>query len=131
MSERSFRLIQGLYILVAMYFELDILLFIYLGVIAFEGLTNWRVPRIVNRLRYGKIATAADATSTARPTAAKFNFEAERALRLVVFVLLVFAILIFPEPGWFFPWFIGAMLLMAGVTNICPMVMMFRYLGFR
>lgn len=164
MSERSFRLIQGLYILLALYFEMDVLILAYLAVIAIEGLTNWRIPVIVNRLRYGKLAVATDTTvvntvniegvmSAASVVSAvnaesaadspvavaqsrkeqtyKFNFEAERLLRLVVFTLLIFTVLIFPESGWFFPWFIGAMLFMAGVTNICPMVMLFRYLGFR
>jgi hypothetical protein len=141
MSERSFRLIQGSYILIALYFELDVLILAYLVVLAFEGLTNWRIPVIVNRLRYGKLAMAHGSPAidtgglgSGRDEPAekcKFNFEAERLLRIVVFVLLMFTVLIFPEPGWFFPWFIGAMLFMAGLTNICPMVLLFRYLGFR
>ncbi|WP_455210585.1 YgaP family membrane protein [Kaarinaea lacus] len=143
MSERSFRLIQGVYILLALYFELDVLILAYLVVIAIEGLTNWRIPIVVNRLRYGKLAVAAEGTalSAAGPLNAKaithkeqtykFDFEAERVLRLAVFILLIFTVLIFPESGWFFPWFIGAMLFMAGVTNICPMMLLFRYLGFR
>jgi hypothetical protein len=126
MSERSFRLIQGLYILLVLYFELDTLLYVYLGIIALEGITNWRLPTLINRLRYGSPSPQEHETKPPR-----FNFEAERLLRLVVFTLLLFTVLIFPEAGWFFPWFIGAMLFMAGVTNICPMVMMFRYLGFR
>jgi hypothetical protein len=35
------------------------------------------------------------------------------------------------EQIWFFPWFIGFMLFMAGMTNICPMVMGLRWIGFR
>jgi len=125
MSERSFRLFQGFYILLALYFELDMLLYAYIGLLAFEGLTNWRIPLLVTRLRYGKPAVDHE------PTPAKYHFEAERVFRLVMFTILVFTVLVFPEPAWFFPWFIGAMLLMAGITNICPMVMMFRSLGFR
>jgi hypothetical protein len=142
MSERSFRIIQGSYLLLALYFGLDVLVLAYLVLIAFEGLTNWRIPLIVNRFRYGKLAVASgpdpatdnkiDPSDTpAQCESCKFNFEAERLLRIVVFVLLIFTVLIFPEPGWFFPWFIGAMFLMAGLTNICPMVLLFRYLGFR
>jgi len=125
MSERSFRLIQGLYILIALYFGWDMLLYAYIALLGFEGLTNWRIPLLITRLRYGKAAVSRDAVP------AKFHFEAERALRLVVFTMLVFTVLVFPEPAWFFPWFIGAMLLMAGITNICPMVIMFRSLGLR
>lgn len=138
MSERSFRLIQGVYILLALYFELDVLIFAYLVVLVFEGLTNWRIPILVSRLRHaqpvvahaGELQSVAE-TSTAPTSGGKFDFEAERLLRLVVFVLMIFTVLIFPEAGWFFPWFIGAMLFLAGLTNICPMVLMFRYLGFR
>ena len=135
MSERSFRLIQGLYILLALYFELNVLVLAYLVVIAIEGLTNWRIPLIVSRLRYGKLVVATGPSDShgqgGKEEHYKFNFEAERVLRLAVFVLLIFTVLVFPELGWFFPWFIGAMLFMAGVTNICPMVLLFRYLGFR
>jgi len=140
MSERSYRLIQGIYILLALYFELNVLIAAYMVVIVFEGLTNWRIPLLVSRLRYGNLAVAHNAgvlNATAmhanlpESQPCRFDFEAERLLRLVVFVLLIFTVLIFPELGWFFPWFIGAMLFMAGVTNICPMVMLFRYLGFR
>ena len=143
MSERSFRLIQGLYLLLALYFQLDVLILAYLIVLAFEGMTNWRIPLIVTRLRYGKLAVPDGATmlnAGEPPLCAqtgnncalyKYNFEAERLLRLVVFILLIFTVLIFPESGWFFPWFIGAMFFMAGLTNICPMVLLFRYLGFR
>ena len=125
MNERSFRVIQGLYILLALYLELDVLLYAYIALLGIEGLTNWRVPLIVNRLRYGKVAVVNESAPE------KYQFEAERLLRLVVFTMLIFTVLVFPEPAWFFPWFIGAMLLMAGITNICPMVMLFRSLGFR
>lgn len=125
MTERSFRLIQGLYILLALYFEVDILIYAYLCVLLFEGITNWRIPILINRLRYGEIPLEGVEQGS------RFSFEAERFMRIVVFTLFIFTFLVFPELGWFFPWFIGAMLFMAGVTNICPMVMMFRYLGFR
>ena len=139
MSERSFRLLQGVHILLALYFELDVLIFAYLVVLAFEGLTNWRIPILVSRLRHaqpvaahaGGLQSVTEPVATSPSRGVKFDFEAERLLRLVVFVLMITTVLIFPEAGWFFPWFIGAMLFLAGLTNICPMVLMFRYLGFR
>lgn len=123
MTERSFRLIQGLYIITVLYFGWDALLYAYIGLLAFEGLTNWRIPMLITRLRYGKDAVVVSYGP------GKYSFEAERALRLIIFVMLVLTVLVYPEPAWFFPWFIGAMLLMAGITNICPMVMLFRSLG--
>lgn len=130
MSERFFRLIQGIYLLTALYLDLDILIYIFMGVFLFEAATNWRVPTIVSRIRYGKNAAARAEMST-MPIKTHFRFEAERMLRLTVAFLLIFTFIVYPEPMWFFPWFIGMMLLSAGITNICPMVMFYRYLGFR
>lgn len=127
MSERTFRFIQGLYILAALYLENDIMMYVYLGVIGFEAITNLRVPVLVSRLRYGRGMV----DETSEPMACKFNFEAERMLRVVVLLLMIFTFVLFPDITWFFPWFIGVMLLMAGITNICPMVMFMRFLGFR
>ena len=127
MSERVFRLIQGFYILIPLYFGMDVLLYIYIGVLAFEAITNWRVPMLLSKLRYGKNAVA-DRLIKQDST---FGFESERLFRVVVLLLMILTFLLFPEPGWFVPWFIGVMLLMAGITSICPMVMFFRYLGFR
>ena len=62
---------------------------------------------------------------------AAISFDAERVLRLLVAGMLVVTFVLFKEQAWFFPWFIGFMLFMAGMTNICPMVMFLRWLGFR
>lgn len=126
MSERAFRLIQGIYILTSLYLENDIMMYIYMGVIGFEAVTNLRVPIIVSRIRYGKGMVVDDADQMQ----CRFSFEAERMLRVVVFLLMVLTYIVFPV-AWFFPWFIGVMLLLAGITNICPMVMFMRFLGFR
>ena len=127
MSERVFRLIQGLYLLVVLYFDWQLALYVYLGIIAFEGITNWRIPVLVNKACYA----GASASPVVSPEDKKYAFEAERLMRLTVLLLLALTVIAFPEAGWFFPWFIGAMLLMAGISNICPMVMFFRSLGFR
>ena len=107
MSERSFRLIQGIYLLSALFLELDILIYIFIGVFAFEAITNWRVPMMVSRLRYGKRENENKVTET---KTSKFNFEAERMLRVVVIALLVVSFILYPELLWFVPWFIGVML---------------------
>ncbi|MDH3513806.1 MAG: DUF2892 domain-containing protein, partial [Gammaproteobacteria bacterium] len=62
---------------------------------------------------------------------ARVNFEAERALRLAVAGFLIVSYVFFNESLWFFPWFIGFALFGAGLSGICPMVMGFRWLGFR
>ncbi len=128
MTERSFRFILGAALLLLLFFRLDMGIYIYIGILLFEGLTNWRVPIIVSRLRYGTAYNYADLINS---ECTAITFDAERVLRLLVAGLLVVTFVIFKEQVWFFPWFIGFMLFMAGMTNICPMVMFLRWLGFR
>ncbi|WP_158675261.1 YgaP family membrane protein [Thiohalobacter thiocyanaticus] len=126
MSERAYRFILGTTLIVLLYLQAPIPIYIYMGVLLFEGVTNWRIPIIVSRLRYG-----ADYHDPFMGHCPRFGFDAERMLRLIVFVLLLISYIGLPEVAWFFPWFIGFMLFMAGMTNICPMVMGLRWLGFR
>ncbi|MCK9418776.1 MAG: DUF2892 domain-containing protein [Nitrospirae bacterium] len=128
MSERIFRLLLGATLLIIMFFEWNDLLYVYIGIITFEGLTNWRIPSMISKLRqspaYLEIAT--DALRTG-----KYNFEAERAFRLVISILLLVSCFVFPRTLWFFPWFVGFALFMAGITGICPISISFKKLGFR
>lgn len=128
MSERVFRFILGAALIFLLYLQADQLVYVYIGVLLFEGATNWRVPLLVSRLRYGADFRAQDVLS---PGCSRIPFDAERMLRLIVAVLLILTFMLFPEQTWFFPWFIGFMLFMAGMTNICPMVIGLRWMGFR
>lgn len=128
MSERVFRFILGAALVLLLYLQADQLVYAYIGVLLFEGITNWRVPMLVSRLRYGSDYRPQDLLS---PGCNRIPFDAERVLRLLVAGLLVLTFVLFPEQTWFFPWFIGFMLFMAGLTNICPMVMGLRWMGFR
>ena len=132
MSERTFRFILGASLLLFLYLDSTLLVEAYIALLIFEGLTNLRVPILVSRIRYGKEVVDAEASSTG-------GFEAERALRLVVASMLILSYVLTHPPFayiqiefiWFFPWFIGFMMFMAGVTNLCPMVMFFRWIGLR
>lgn len=128
MSERMYRVILGTALILLLYLQADALVYVYIGILLFEGLTNWRLPLLVSKLRFGAGVRAADAL---HPDCARFSFDAEQVLRLVVALLLMLSFVLFTEQTWFFPWFIGFMLFMAGLTNICPMVMGLRWLGFR
>jgi hypothetical protein len=128
MSERVFRFIMGATLVLLLYLQADSLMYAYIGILLFEGITNWRVPMLVSRLRYGDEFRAQELLS---PGCSRIPFDAERVLRLIVAALLVLTFVLFPEQTWFFPWFIGFMLFMAGLTNICPMVMGLRWVGFR
>lgn len=127
MSERIFRLLLGAILLIILFFEWNDLLYLYIGIITFEGLTNWRIPNLISKLRHSPayLEIAMDA-----PRAGKYTFEAERAFRLVIAVFLLVCC-VFPKTLWFFPWFVGFALFMAGITGICPISISFKKLGFR
>ena len=128
MSERFFRIFLGTTLLVLLAMQQRELVYVYIGLLMFEGVTNWRIPILVSKARYG--VNYMDALKECGGDC-KMSFEAERMLRFLVAVFLVLTYVIFNKEMWFFPWFIGVMLLMAGLTNICPMVMALRWIGFR
>ena len=128
MNERVFRFILGASLLLLLFLEQEQAIYIYIGILIFEGVTNLRVPMLVSRIRYGRYYNAGQAPPDA---SARIPFDAERVLRLIVAVFLIVSYVVFREEVWFFPWFIGFMLFMAGMTNICPMVMTLRWVGFR
>lgn len=128
MSERVFRFILGAVLILLLYLKQEQAIYIYIGILLFEGITNLRIPMLVSRLRYGKNYTPA---ATADDCESRFPVDAERVLRLMVAAFLILTYAIFRDQVWIFPWFIGFMLFMAGMTNICPMVMGLRWVGFR
>jgi len=128
MNERVYRLFQGGIILTGLILENDYFIYFFLVLSYFEGLTGWRVPFVVTRLRHRQELVV---PPQKRNAFTRLFFDAEQLMRLTVATLLAISYFVFPEETWFFPWFMGAMLLMAGITNICPMVIYYRWLGFR
>ena len=128
MSERVCRLLLGTTLLIILFFEWNDLLYVYIGILTFEGLTNWRIPNLISKLSHGP-AYLEMTTKAARTS--RYNFEAERAFRLVIAILLLVSCCVFPKTLWYFPWFVGFALFMAGITGICPISISFKKLGFR
>lgn len=127
MSERLYLIISGIVLLGILYLEQDHLIYVYIGILLFEGITNWRLPIIISKLRYGIKYEPQKYYNKNY----KFNFEAERALRLFIAVALIITYLYIPNAAWFLPWFIGVMLTFAGISKFCPMVMALRWTGLK
>ena len=127
MTERTIRIFIGGALLLGLYFDLAPLIYTLIGILAFQGITNWRITRIVARLRYGS-AVALGPCCTPAPDAARvrINFEAERALCLIVAALLLLTYGLYFDQLWFIPWFIAFALFGAGVSGICPMILGLR-----
>ena len=129
MSERTFRLILGSTLLLLIYLDYTPLFYVYLFVLLFEGITNWRIPILVNRNRYSQDYPVGQPKPEAVDT--RFNFEAERAMRLVFALVLIPSIFLLPRDLWFINWIIASFLTLAGLVNFCPTVVSLRFLGFR
>ncbi|RRQ20965.1 DUF2892 domain-containing protein [Thiohalobacter thiocyanaticus] len=125
MSERHFRIVLGLWLVGALYLNSVPLVQALLVLLLFEGITNLRIPRLLTRLR----PVAADVEI--QPAAARFSFEAERMLRLIVAALVALPMLESAQALWWLPWVVGFALIGAGLSGICPMVMALRRVGLR
>lgn len=126
-----------------------------IGWLYFEGLTNIRLTKIVSWLRWKShyIEQMEKAVSGVK-SSRYIPFEAERMLRFAMSSVLLASI--FPQLSnhfpdlvaqypalvvhypdmvnniiWAVPWLVGLMLTSAGLTSICPMLMVFQWLGFK
>lgn len=125
MSERSFRLILGGWLIGAAFMGLHRAVLALALLTLAEGATNWRIPKLVSAARGRSLPDCiGDGAVGARPV----PFEAERALRLIISTLM-FASLGLPGVLWWLPWFVGFALVGAGLSGICPMVVALRWLG--
>src|SRR6266540_2731484 len=126
MSDRFFRLILGLSLMFFLFFDLKRAMYVYICVLIAEGVSNWRIPAVISKLRFGIGFHEENSIGSLR-----FNFDGERFLRLLLASLLILSFVLFHRQLWFLPWFIGFALVMAGITGICPMAILLKKMGFR
>ncbi len=131
MTERTFRFIFALILLIALYFDMPYVIYGLIALSLFQGVTPWRVARLTMHLRPGSRPDTANASSEVAPVAAKFNLEAERALSLLTAIVLISGSVLFTKQLWFLPWFVGFAFFGAGLSGICPMVMCLRWCGLK
>lgn len=132
MSERFFRLIVGTLLLGSLYFEIQSGIPLLIGILVVEGLTNYRIPYLITRMRLAGTVNFED-SSELIPEAhlARITFDAERAWRLVVAAMLLITVFVFNEQLWFFPWFMGFAIFGAGLSGVCPVLISLKLIGFR
>lgn len=133
MSERHFRLIMGVtlwaVLIFSAYYETMLPIFIFVGFLLFEGITNLRLTRLISKFRYDNFSEEFDENGC---NIKWFNkIESERVLRFIVSGFVIIPFYVFPDITWFIPWFVASMLILAGITNICPMVMFLKWAGLR
>lgn len=130
MSDRFYRTLLGLLILVGLYFELNVLMYGLIAVLFLEGLSNLRVPILVARLQNAAAGSPSFAYDSVPVENARYSTDSERVWRMVVggFLLLGYVLI---DALWFFSWFMGFAIFGAGLSGVCPVLLAIRWLGFR
>ena len=131
MSERLFLFALGAFILISLYIEIDMMIYILCLWLLFEAIMDIRLTTLSQKLMSRTIPVGL----TVFQTQVRFDFEALRALRIVISVSLAGAFILINEYHidvlWFVPWFLGFAILGAGVSGICPAMLLIRWLGYR
>ena len=131
MSERLFLFAVGSYILTSLYIGIDMMIYLLCLWLLFEAITNIRITTLSQKLMH-KIVPAG---LTVFQTQARFDFDAFRAWRIMAPVMLGGAFILMNEYHidvlWFVPWFMGFAIMGAGISGICPMLLLIRWFGFR
>ena len=131
MSERFFLFIVGVYILTGLYFEVDMMIYLLSLWLVFEGVTNLRLTTFSQKF----IGKTVPAGLTVFQTQQRFSFDAFRAWRIMVAVMLGGAFLLLNEHDieivWFFPWFMGFAIMGAGASGVCLMIFFISWIRFK
>jgi hypothetical protein len=139
MSEKVFRFISGLVLwgilIISTIYQNNQLMIAFCALFLFEGITNWRIPglvtKVISKIRFGSFQAEEQIISNEAKNSALENIEAERMMRFFVVFFLFISFFTFPDILWFFPWYMAGMMIVAGISNICPMVMFLRWAGFK
>ncbi len=126
-----FLFVVGALILAALYFEQNTIIYVLSLWLLFEGATGILMTRLSHKL----IPIADPVGLTTFRTHQRFDFEALRATRIIIAFFLGGAFLLLNEYHievlWFFPWFMGFALLGAGVSGVCPILLISKWTGFK
>ena len=131
MSERSYLFLIGAYILTALYIEIDIMIYLLCLWLLFEALTDIRLTTLTQKF----VTETVPAGLTVFQTRTRYSFDSFRVLRLTIVILLGGSVALLNEKNievvWFIPWFMGFAFLGAGVSGVCPSLLLIRWLGFK
>jgi hypothetical protein len=132
MTDRTYRILLGLTLLLGLFFDLNELIYLLVAIMFVEGITNLRLPKVVALVGQRLAGNQAAFVYIPEPenTNFKYTAEAERIWRFVVGALLLLTFYYY-EQLWFFPWFMGFAIFGAGISGVCPMLLTIRWAGFK
>lgn len=97
----------------------------------FEAITNIRLTTLTQQLIHKPVA----AGLTVFHTQLRYNYDSFRVWRLTVAFMLGGSFMLLNEQNievvWFIPWFMGFAILGAGVSGVCPVLLLIRWIGFK
>ena len=128
MKHRLYNLVIGGSILGGLYFSLPLIIYTLVALLLFEGITGILFTRILGKL---KISYLDNEIMNFTPKTQRFSFQSERAWSLLVGLIFIISYILFFEILWFIPWFMGFAILGAGVSGVCPMLIAFKFMGFK
>ena len=124
MTDRLYRLIYGAMMLIALYFNIKNMVYFLIGIMILEGITNWRIPLIIGKLR--GIPPEVDINSN---SSCKISLEAERVWRFMIGTSFLLTYVFFQEQLWFVPWFLAFVIFGAGASDVCPGLLAIKKAG--
>ncbi len=131
MSERLYLFFVGVFILIALYFEVDVMIYLLCLLLFIEGITNFRLTTLTQKLMHVTVPVGLVSFQTHQ----RFEFDALRAWRITVAAMLGGSFFLLREYGlevvWFFPWFMGFAIMGAGASSVCPVLLFIRWIGFK
>lgn len=131
MSGRIYLFVVGISILIALYFEMDIMIYIVALWLLFEGLTEIRLTTFFRKF----LNKTAPEDVYVKQSSYRFNFGAFRAWRLAMAFMLSGSFFLWNgydiEVVWFIPWFMGFAIMGAGISGVCPGLLLMRWVGFK
>lgn len=134
MTNSTYRAILGGLLIAFLYFHLNTAILGMILILLLEGITNLQIPMLVNRIRGDSynLSVEGNQRREALDRRSRFGFSSERAWRLVVGVMLAISFLLSDQSYlWLFPWFMGFAIFGAGISNVCPVLLVIKWVGFR
>jgi len=129
MTENTYRLLLGSALFLTLYIDSKTLAYVLIVMALFEGITNLRVNILISKLlnkTSGRAIPQEPESSTYR-----FNIAAERVQRVFIGIVFYLIYFIAPHEFWMLNWLFALALILSGIVMFCPVVALFRYLGFR
>ena len=131
MNERTYLFLVGVYILVALYFDFEYMIYGLVILLLLEGLSGMRLTTQFQRARHVTLDHGLFTFNTKH----RFSIDALSAWRVIMGTVLASSLILLHEYDvdmlWFFPWFMGFAIMGAGASGVCPMHLGLRWAGFR